>query len=174
MKTTLDFASPTTDATLPSTLTAKGILHALDLRTTACRIEVLNTILNSQAPLSLADVVHRLGDAGFDRASLYRNLMYLVEMNVCVRHHFGDHVWRFSLNPHVLKHPLHACDEGCKEVEEAVLGHAHHPHFVCGLCHRVECYELAVDLSTLLGEEKQGDLPFIEELVLRGTCAACR
>jgi hypothetical protein len=42
------------------------------------------------------------------------------------------------------------------------------------LCHRVECYEVAVDLSTLLGDAKKGDLPFIEELVLRGTCHACR
>jgi Fe2+ or Zn2+ uptake regulation protein len=100
--------------------------------------------------------------------------MYLVEMNVCVRHHFGDNVWRFSLNPHVLEDPSQACEAVHCEVEHPHSVHTHHPHFVCGLCHRVECYELAVDLSTLLGEEKQGDLPFIEELVLRGTCHACR
>jgi Fe2+ or Zn2+ uptake regulation protein len=174
LKTMLDVASPTSNATLPLTLTANGILHALDLRSTACRVDVLTTIINSQAPLSLADVVAKLHDTGFDRATLYRNLMYLVEANVCLRHHFGDNVWRFSLNPHVLENPPHACESAHCEVEHPHSVHTHHPHFVCRLCHRVECYEVAVDLSTLLGEDKKADLPFIEELVLRGTCQACR
>jgi Fe2+ or Zn2+ uptake regulation protein len=174
VKTTPTLSSPASADTFRENVTAQGILHALDLRTTASRVEVLTTILNSKTPLSLADVVQALEDKGFDRATLYRNLMYLVEMNVCVRHHFGDNVWRFSLNPHVLEDPSQACEAVHCEVEHPHSVHTHHPHFVCGLCHRVECYELAVDLSTLLGEEKQGDLPFIEELVLRGTCHACR
>jgi Fur family ferric uptake transcriptional regulator len=174
VKTTPTLSSPASADTFRENVTAQGILHALDLRTTASRVEVLTTILNSQTPLSLADVVQALEDKGFDRATLYRNLMYLVEMNVCLRHHFGDNVWRFSLNPHVLEDPSHACEAVHCEVGHPHSVHTHHPHFVCSLCHRVECYEVAVDLSTLLGDAKKGDLPFIEELVLRGTCHACR
>ena len=155
-------------------MTAQNILTTLNLRSTVSRIEVLETLLNSQTPLSLADVVCQLEEKPFDRATLYRNLMYLVEAKVLLRHHFGDNVWRFSLNPHVLEDPSHACEAVHCEVEHPHSVHAHHPHFVCSLCHQVECYEVAVDLSTLLGDAKKGDLPFIEELVLRGTCQTCR
>jgi Fe2+ or Zn2+ uptake regulation protein len=148
-------------------------LHAYDLRQTDCRLQVLETLIEKGTPLSLADVVVALRETKFDRATLYRNLMHLVEKQVVLRHHFGDNVWRFSLNTHALASHSHteACEtEACQPTTE----HRHHPHFVCELCHSVNCYAMAVDLETMLGKENQADLPFIHEVVLRGICANCR
>jgi Fe2+ or Zn2+ uptake regulation protein len=156
-----------------SSVSAKGILHAYDLRQTDCRIQVLETLIQKATPLSLADVVEALRETKFDRATLYRNLMHLVEKQVVLRHHFGDNVWRFSLNAHALE--AHEHTEACQEspcLPNTV--HRHHPHFVCEWCHSVNCYAMAVDLQTMLGKENQADLPFIHEVVLRGICSNCR
>ncbi|XVJ50750.1 MAG: transcriptional repressor [Vampirovibrio sp.] len=147
--------------------TAQDLLQQFGLRQTECRRQVLDTILASQTPLSHAEVVQRLASQAFDRATLYRNLIYLVDAGLLERHHFGDHVWRFSLHTHLEeKRSLPSLSEEAS--------HHHHPHFVCERCHGVDCYAFAVDLETILGLENKKDLPFIHELVLRGICKTCR
>jgi Fur family ferric uptake transcriptional regulator len=60
-----------------------------------------------------------LADAGFDRATLYRNLVDLAGVGIVRRTDLGDHVWRYELRSsedgHVVEHPHFVCT-GCGEV----------------------------------------------------------
>lgn len=98
----------------------KKLIRDLGLRVTAPRLAVLQVLAEAERPLSHSEVVLRLGDdAVWDRATVYRNLVALVGVNlVRVASHAGG-VCRY----------------------EAVTGEAHlaHPHFLCGDCGSVSC-----------------------------------
>jgi Fur family transcriptional regulator, ferric uptake regulator len=150
---------------------AKETLRQHHLRMTAPRMDVLALFMEKDAPYSHADVVEALANKPHDRATLYRNLLTLEEAGILTRHHFGDNVWRFTLSPqHSPEHHGHSEDEQCCSDKNP---HRHHPHFVCTECHSVECYTLGIDLATVLGANNR-DLPFIEEMILRGKCIHCR
>lgn len=148
-------------------------LRVAGLRVTPARVAVYSLLSEAQAPLSHADVVKALATSGFNRATLYRNLLELSQAGLVLREHFGDKVWRFS----VLPHGQHQHEgEGLLPWGEStccgpVNPHQQHPHFVCETCGSVHCYALAVDLKQLVTEE---DLPFIREVSLKGVCAHCR
>jgi Fe2+ or Zn2+ uptake regulation protein len=156
-------------------LTAGRMLQHHALRATASRVDVLACLLEQGSPMSHADVVTALREAPYDRATIYRSLLSMEAIGILTRQHFGDHVWRFALSPahhhHTHDAPVQASSEEacCASVES----HRHHPHFTCVVCHSLECYPLAVDLATALGAN-HADLPYIEEVILRGTCKQCR
>jgi len=72
-------------------------------------------------PVSHGDIVHDLAPDGFDRATLYRNLMDLTQAGLVSRTDLGDHVWRFELRT------------------ESRAGDGDHPHFMCTHCGTVSC-----------------------------------
>ncbi|MGH7437607.1 MAG: Fur family transcriptional regulator [Polyangiaceae bacterium] len=99
------------------------LLRARGLRSTAPRVAVLQYLHDSPEPNSHAELFTALADKGFDRATIYRNLMDLTEVGVVSRTDLGDHVWRF-------------------ELKQGVAGTSHndrHPHFVCVDCGEVSC-----------------------------------
>ena len=103
------------------TVELQQMLRAAGLRSTAPRVAVLRHLTDTDAPLSHAEIFDALGSAGFDRATLYRNLMDLAETGLIGRTDLGDHVWRF-------------------EIRKQVAGHTiEHPHFVCIDCGTVSC-----------------------------------
>jgi Fur family ferric uptake transcriptional regulator len=103
------------------TLELQKMLRAAGLRSTAPRVAVLRHLTDVDRPLSHAEIFDSLGGAGFDRATLYRNLMDLAETGLIGRTDLGDHVWRF-------------------EIRKQVAGHTiEHPHFVCTDCGTVSC-----------------------------------
>ncbi len=103
------------------TLELQQMLRAAGLRSTAPRVAVLRHLTDVDRPLSHAEIFDALGGAGFDRATLYRNLMDLAETGLIGRTDLGDHVWRF-------------------EIRKQVAGHTiEHPHFVCTDCGTVSC-----------------------------------
>src|SRR4051812_24845920 len=75
----------------PSTLRGAG------LRRTGPRVAVLERLEAATAPLSHGEVAAMLTPAGFDRATVYRNLIDLVKKGLVRRADLGDHVWRFEL-----------------------------------------------------------------------------
>lgn len=90
--------TPTHAPPPPSGVVApRSALRAAGLRSTAPRLAVLELLGARREPLSHADVFAALGDEGFDRTTLYRNLINLAEAGLAVRVNLGDHVWRFSL-----------------------------------------------------------------------------
>ncbi|MBS2012871.1 MAG: transcriptional repressor [Deltaproteobacteria bacterium] len=75
----------------------RATLRGRGLRCTTSRLAVLELLGASRRPLSHGDVLAVLGARGFDRATLYRNLLDLVRAGLAVRADLGDHVWRFTL-----------------------------------------------------------------------------
>lgn len=98
----------------------RGRLRAAGLRSTGARVAVLRVLDRASAPMSHADVCGRV-EAGFDRATTYRNLMDLTDAGLVSRSDVGDHVWRFELRGEGAPHP------------------ARHAHFVCTDCGDVSC-----------------------------------
>lgn len=97
-------------------------IRAVGLRSTAPRVAVLELLESLTAPASHAEICEALEWTGFDRATLYRNLVDLTEAGLLSRDDLGDHVWRFSLR---------------REEEES--HEAAHPHFTCEDCGEVSC-----------------------------------
>jgi Fur family ferric uptake transcriptional regulator len=101
----------------------QALLRASGLRSTAPRIAVLRYLHDAKGPNSHAELCEAVGGLGFDRATIYRNLMDLAEVGILTRTDIGDHVWRFELKRGV---------GGASHSEE-------HPHFVCVDCGEVSC-----------------------------------
>lgn len=105
---------------VPSTTSNRSRLRGAGLRVTAPRVAVLDALAQLARPATHGEVVERLADGGWDRATIYRNLTDLADAGLLVRTDLGDHLWRFALaddGPHV----------------------GHHPHFVCSACGEVAC-----------------------------------
>ena len=115
---------------------------------------MLRRLLEATAPKSHAEIAEELAQQGFDRATVYRNLVELAEVGLANRMELGDHVWRYEM----------------KIVGE---GDDHHPHFVCTECGKVECLEHAdFDLKPKAGSTKSS-IARISSVLLKGCCAGC-
>jgi Fur family ferric uptake transcriptional regulator len=141
---------------LPASSRLKEILRSAGLRATSPRLAVLEHLLSRAAPVSHAEVAEALGRDGFDRATVYRNLVDLTEVGLARRTDLGDHVWRFELVASTDRH---------RDQE--------HPHFICGSCGAVECLPEGVvairaSRSTLPALRRKG-----LSVQLRGVCDAC-
>lgn len=102
-----------------------------------------------------ADVCERLAPLGYDRATLYRNLMDLTDVGLATRSDHGDHLWRFEL-------------AGRDRHDEAA-----HPHFVCSECGDVKCLpEASVDVKAVRGAPRALKSKKVE-IQIRGVCNSC-
>ena len=102
-------------------------------------------------------LITALADRGFDRATVYRNLIDLADKGILVRTDLGDHVWRFELRARPEKR-----------------GHGtEHPHFVCTDCGDVSCLpSVAVRLVATEGAPKSLSRRAVEVHV-KGLCDNC-
>jgi Fur family ferric uptake transcriptional regulator len=133
---------------------ARDLLREHGLRCTASRIAVLQHLFSADAPRSHAEVADALVPDGFDRATLYRNLIDLTDVGIAARTDHGDHVWRFELR---------AGEHG---------DHDEHVHFVCTDCGGVTCLpDLVFQLADV--QSAQFEARRVSAVVLRGVCAAC-
>ena len=96
-------------------------LRDAGLRATRARVAVLTILRDADHSLTHQEVVDALAGHGWNRATLYRNLLALVEAGFARRADLGDHVWRFE-----------AFDEDGAPTHE-------HPHFLCTECGELEC-----------------------------------
>ncbi len=131
-------------------------LRAAGLRATIPRVRVLSALGSATTPLSHGEIADGLAEEGFDRATVYRNLIDLTDAGLVRRSDHGDHVWRFEL----ASGDNHEHDES-------------HAHFVCASCGAVECLPTeSVTLSPGRGAPralKGSDL----EIQVRGLCDSC-
>lgn len=130
-------------------------LRAAGLRTTLARIAVLEQLETAASPLSHAELADALAPAGFDRVTIYRNLIDLTDAGLVSRTELGDHLWRF-------------------ETRRAGRDHAaQHPHFVCVTCGEVSCLaDINVDISPSPGS-KRSVIGELTEVLLKGRCGRC-
>jgi Fur family ferric uptake transcriptional regulator len=125
------------------------------MRSTGPRVAVLAHLNGASAPLSHTEIYEALERRGYDRATIYRNLMDLADAGLVMRSDLGDHVWRF-------------------ELKRSKAGHSEaHPHFVCVDCGGVTCLpDLAVKVSAALGAPKALRTQQVEVQV-KGRCDDC-
>lgn len=143
------------NATPPKLVDYQERLRAAGLRSTAPRVAVLRELEAATSPLSHADLVETLGEEGYDRVTLYRNLTDLTEAGLVMRSDLGDHVWRFEL----------------KREERAHAGI--HPHFTCTDCGSVACLPPgSVQLTAVKGAPKALIARSVD-IQLRGQCDLC-
>lgn len=144
-------SQPPTDTTLRETLRAAG------LRATSPRVAVLRA-LHGEGPTTHAEVFTTLAEHGWDRATLYRNLVDLTEAGLLRRVDLGDHVWRYEL----VSTPVGATHEA-----------AEHPHFLCTTCGELACLpDVRVELPTsgIPASLVQGSV----SIQFRGVCDRCQ
>ncbi|MCA9648421.1 MAG: transcriptional repressor [Myxococcales bacterium] len=101
----------------------RDLLHDAGLRATPARLAVLRVLHEARAPLTHSEVVARLDGGRWDPATVFRNLVTLVEAGFVRRTDVGDHVWRFETR-------------GEPDEDEADHEHA---HFLCTECGEVTC-----------------------------------
>lgn len=140
---------------LPALQKVREKLRAAGLRCTAARLWVMQQLVDATRPLSHAQVAEALAPRGFDRATIYRNLIELTEAGLAARIELGDHVWRF-------------------ELRRPSGGHSgDHPHFVCVDCGQVACLSsVSVNIKPSPGA-KQSRIGKITEVLLKGRCEQC-
>ncbi len=130
-------------------------LRDAGLRATGSRLAVLRVLLSAESPLSHNDVAEQLVSESWDRATLYRNLLDLVRVDLARRTDVGDHVWRFELT-----HAKHDRTE--------------HPHFVCTDCGSVECLPASAVAVRASGKIPAALRTKDIEVQVRGRCDQCQ
>lgn len=134
----------------------RELLNRASLRATPSRLAVLRHLLEAAVPQSHSELADLLEPEGFDRVTIYRNLIDLTEGGLLTRTDLGDHIWRFE-----------------PRREKSRNDRREHPHFVCNDCGSVSCLpELDVNVLTKPGFRKPA-LAEICEVVLKGRCVAC-
>ncbi len=131
-------------------------LHGAGLRATPARLGVLEVLRAQSAPMSHSEVASLLSGRGWDRATVFRNLITLVEAGFVRRTDLGDHVWRFE-----------ALGEGDDEPHE-------HAHFLCTGCGEVSCMpglELRLPRGIQVPHSVRAQAVDVK---LQGLCDACR
>lgn len=131
-------------------------IRAAGMRSTAPRISVLERLRRADSPLSHAEITEELLPLGFDRATIYRNLVDLAEAGLVSRVELGDHVWRYEVRG-----------------PEPREGEGEHPHFVCNDCGTVSCLPtVSVDIRPAPGS-RRSPVAEVSDIVLKGRCESC-
>ena len=131
---------------------AKQRIREAGLRATAPRVAVLRLLNATDRPLSHTEVVHAIGSHDWDQATLYRNLVKLVDVELArVASKVGG-VARY-------------------EARSKSDGPHLHPHFSCRTCGSVECLPQA-KLSGRVDHRWNQSLE-TSELQLIGECPDC-
>jgi Fur family transcriptional regulator, ferric uptake regulator len=139
----------------PERETLRARIQGAGLRATMARVAVYERLLRAKRPLSHADLVEDLVPEGFDRATIYRNLMDLTEAGLVSRTDLGDHVWRFERRD----------GEGAHRDE--------HPHFVCVDCGDVSCLPgVELQVTAARGAPRSVRRRRVE-VQLKGRCDRC-
>ena len=128
-------------------------VQASGLRATAPRVAVYQLLLETERPLSHTEVVAQLASPDWDQATIYRNLLKLVEAELAwVASHVGG-VARY-------------------EARKANDEPHYHPHFSCRACGAVECLPEARLAASV--DRHWREALADAELQLVGTCPSCR
>lgn len=97
----------------PDLETLREELRKAGLRATGPRVAVLRCLHAAGGAVSHSDLSSELAPEGWDRATVYRNLMDLTEAGLLKRIDHGDHTWRFTLRKNEVeqyKQAFFVCD----------------------------------------------------------------
>ena len=96
------------------------LLRSVHLRQTKPRLEILQAMLKSDAPLTQEQIADKIGPDAPNKTTIYRTLTQLVDKNLVHQAYLDDRTAHFEL--------AHHCGE-----------HQCHPHFTCRQCHKTQC-----------------------------------
>jgi Fur family ferric uptake transcriptional regulator len=131
----------------------RQLLRGAGLKCTAARLAVLRKLRAATSPMTHSELSVDLVPQGFDKATVFRNLVDLTEADLLTRTELGDHVWRFEIRG------THGAEAGG------------HPHFVCVDCGSVTCLtEIEFDTATKRRAARVGR---VTEILLKGHCVDC-
>jgi Fur family ferric uptake transcriptional regulator len=135
------------------TIDARRLLRDAGLKCTSARLAVMERLGQATSPLTHAELAAELVPRGFDKATVFRNLIDLTEAEIVSRSELGDHVWRFELR------------------DPAERNSGGHPHFVCVDCGSVTCLsDVEFDSAT---KKRAAQLGRVTEILLKGHCLDC-
>ena len=132
----------------------RTMVRSAGLRCTSARLAVLQYLRGATSPLTHAEIARKLVPLGFDKATLFRNLVDLTDADLLVRAELGDHVWRFEIRD------PNDPDKGI------------HPHFVCVDCGNVTCLS-GIEFNAASARRAK-NIGQVTEILLKGHCAECR
>ena len=135
---------------------AKALLKERGLRVTAPRVAVLRVLAAADAPLSHSEAVELLGDADWDPATIYRNLVKLRDAGLAPVVSRAGGIDRYAL------------------ASSQHAGPHQHPHFVCDDCGKVEPFEDEALEEAIHHIRRKGFSLESHEVTLHGHCAECR
>ena len=143
-------------ADAPTLDEVRQMIRDKGLRSTPARLAILRRLFGAGQPMTHAQVADELAQQGFDRATIYRNLVDLADVGLLHRLELGDHVWRFELRP---------SDE---------QGNGDHTHFLCVDCGDVSCVpDLSLQAAvSLVGHRATPGR--VTEVLLKGHCKRCQ
>ena len=143
-------------ADAPSLDEVRHIIRDKGLRSTPARLAILRRLFGAGQPMTHAEVADELAPQGFDRATIYRNLVELADVGLLHRLELGDHVWRFELRG--------SAEEGSVD----------HTHFLCVECGDVSCVpDLSLQAAvSLVGQRASPGR--VTEVLLKGHCKRCQ
>ena len=142
-------------AKTPDRSDLRELIRQAGLRSTTARVAVLKQLERATSPISHAELAEAIVPQGFDRATVYRNLMDLTEAGLVARGEYGDHVWRFELRREAHRHSTE------------------HPHFVCTKCGEVSCLpNVNVNISPSPGTQRSL-MGSVSEILFKGRCPRC-
>lgn len=131
-------------------------IRAAGLRATSPRIAVLQSLGRARTPVSHAELAAELAPKGWDRATIYRNLIDLTNAGLVRRTDMGDHLWRFELREGA---GSHATDE--------------HPHFMCETCGDVLCLpDESIEIKATRGAPRALRRKGLQ-IQIKGRCDRC-
>lgn len=133
-------------------MTANQIIQDAGLRPTANRLAVLDSLLQSNNPLTHQELLNQLSTShDFDRVTLYRVLDWLLSNDIVHKIAGDNRAWRFQPN---------------------ILSTSHrHAHFQCSECSKVYCLDNVSPRIPVLPKGFQAE---VIELNIKGICALCR
>ncbi|TWT34606.1 Fur family transcriptional regulator [Blastopirellula retiformator] len=132
----------------------RSLLRGAGMRCTAARIAVIQSLSDSEAPLSMNNVVDDLAEFGFDKSTIYRTLIDLEQASLVAMLELGNSSRRFELTP------FPESDGGT------------HPHFLCTECGKLIC--LPGFHVNVTPDDNLQDLPGeLTEVLLKGRCDSC-
>lgn len=146
----------------PHVTLLRSELQTAGLRATGPRMAVLRCLYAASGPVSHGDVAASLAEEGWDRATVYRNLIDLTEAGILSRTDHGDHTWRFERKAARKSH-----DTAAHGDDEA------HPHFMCNACGDVVCLpDGAVQVTAARGTPRAIKRKRFE-VQIKGRCDRC-
>lgn len=139
---------------LQSVAELRELVRSAGLRCTASRLAVLKRLQAASSPMTHAEIAESLAGQGFDKATVFRNLIDLTDADLLTRAELGDHVWRFEI----------------RDPDDPAQGK--HPHFVCIDCGSVTCLsDVTFDAATNRRARQVGR---VTEILLKGHCKTCQ